>query len=170
MDNILKVQNFSILSALPNHEEGEVAYCEDDHQYYIYKNDGWIKVEAQMTGDGLKLNLYDLNKQIIEQLKDFDEEQIKDFKDAIEIWKTPKANKYYLLYGREIGYFTLFVEDNDEDDNLLSDSLVECLESFEAIKEYDMNEEAVEIWVKTEDGVTVLYLFGYDAGVVTYHG
>lgn len=170
MDNILKVQNFSILSALPNHEEGEVAYCEDNQQYYIYKNDGWMQVEAQMTGDGLKLNLYDLNKQIIEQLKDFDEEQIKDFKAAIEIWKTPRTNKYYLLYGREIGYFTLFVEDNDEDDNLLSDSLVECLESFEAIKEYDMNEEAVEIWVKTEDGVTVLYLFGYDAGVVTYHG
>ena len=42
--------------------------------------------------------------------------------------------------------------------------------SFEAIKEYDINEDAIEIWVKTEDDVTVLYLFGYDAGVVNYHG
>lgn len=170
MDNILQVQNFSILSALQNHQEGEVAYCQDEQQYYIFKDGQWIKVEANMTSDGLQLNLYDLNKQIMEQLPDFDEEQIKDFKAALEIWKSPKADKYYMLYGKEISYFTLFAEDNDEDDNLLSDSVVECLESFEAIKEYDMSGEAVEIWVKTEDGVTVLYLFGYDAGVVGYHG
>ena len=170
MDNILQVQNFSILSALQNHQEGEVAYCQDEQQYYIFKDGQWIKVEANMTSDGLQLNLYDLNKQIMEQLPDFDEEQIKDFKAALEIWKSPKADKYYMLYGKEISDFTLLVEDIDEDDNLLSDSVVECLESFEAIKEYDMSGDAVEIWVKTEDGVTVLYLFGYDAGVVAYHG
>lgn len=170
MDNILQVQNFSILSALQNHQEGEVAYCQDEQQYYIYKDGKWIKVEANMTSDGLQLNLYDLNKQIMEQLPDFNEEQINDFKAALEIWKSPKADKYYMLYGREIGYFTLFAEDNDDDDNLFSDSVMECLESFEAIKEYDMSGEAVEIWVKAEDGITVLYLFAYDAGVVTYHG
>jgi len=170
MDNILQVKNYSILSALQNHQEGEVAYCEDEQQYYIFKDGKWLKVEANMTSEGLQLNLYDLNKQIMEQLPDFNEEQIKDFKAALEIWKSPKADKYYMLYGREIGYFTLFVEDIDEDDNLLSDSVVECLGSFEAIKEYDMSGEAVEIWVRTEEGVTVLYLFGYDAGVVTYHG
>ena len=170
MDNILKVQSHAVLNALKNHQEGEVAFCEDEQQYYIYKDGQWMKVEAKMTGDGLQLNLYDLNKQIMEQLPNFDEEKIKDFKAALEIWKTPKADKYYMLYGREIGYFTLFVEDNDEDDNLLSDSVMECLESFEGIKEYDMSGDAVEIWVKAEEGVTVLYLFGYDAGVVTYHG
>lgn len=170
MDNILKVQSHAVLNALKNHQEGEVAFCEDEQQYYIYKDGQWMKVEANMTGDGLQLNLYDLNKQIMEQLPNFDEEKIKDFKAALEIWKTPKADKYYMLYGREIGYFTLFVEDNDEDDNLLSDSVMECLESFEGIKEYDMSGDAVEIWVKAEEGVTVLYLFGYDAGVVTYHG
>lgn len=170
MDNILQVKNYSILSALQNHQEGEVAYCEDEQQYYIFKDGKWLKVEANMTSDGLQLNLYDLNKQIMEQLPDFNEEQIKDFKAALEIWKSSRADKYYMLYGKEIGYFTLFVEDSDKDDNLLSDSVVECLDSFEAIKEYDMSGEAVEIWVKTEDGVTVLYLFGYDAGVVTYHG
>ena len=170
MDNVLKVQNYTVLNALKNHQEGEVAYCEDEKQHYIFKDGEWRKVEAKMMADGLQLNLYDLNKQVIEQLPDFNDEQIKDFKAALEIWKTPKADKYYMLYGKEISYFTLFVEDNDEDDNLLSDSVMECLENFEAIKEYDMSGDAVEIWVKTEEGVTVLYLFGYDAGVVTYHG
>ena len=110
MDNLLTVQNYSVLSALQNHSDGEVAYCKDE-------------------------------------------------------------DKYYLLYGKEIGYFTLFQENNNEkEDYGLGEGVIECLSSFEAIKEYDINEDAIEIWVKTEDDVTVLYLFGYDAGVVNYHG
>ena len=124
-----------------------------------------------MTNDGLKLNLYDLNKQIIGQLADFTEEQVNDLNAAINIWRGARDNKYYLLYGKEIGYFTLFQEDNNKkEDYGLGEGVIECLSSFEAIKEYDINEDAIEIWVKTEDDVTVLYLFGYDAGVVNYHG
>lgn len=170
MDNLLTVQNYSVLSALQNHSDGEVAYCKDEDKYYVY-HDGWIQVEASITNDGLKLNLYDLNKQIISQLADFTEERVNDLNAAINIWSGARDNKYYLLYGKEIGYFTLFQEDNNEkEDYGLGEGVIECLSSFEAIKEYDINEDAIEIWVKTEDNVTVLYLFGYDTGVVNYHG
>lgn len=170
MDNLITVQNYSVLSALKNHEDGEIAYCTDEEKYYIYR-DGWIQVEATMTNDGLKLNLYDLNKQIIGQLADFTEEQVNDLKAAINIWSGARDNKYYLLYGKEISYFTLFTEDNKEkEDYGLGEATIECLSSFEAIKEYDISEESIEIWIRNEDDITVLYLFGYDAGVVGYHG
>ena len=46
--------------------EGEVVQHSLDNCYYIWKDNTWNKV--QVEGGGLELGLYDLNKQIIEQL------------------------------------------------------------------------------------------------------
>ena len=35
MDNLLTVQNYSVLSALQNHSDGEVAYCKDEDKYSL---------------------------------------------------------------------------------------------------------------------------------------
>ena len=74
MSDILTVKDFTILSALPNHEQGEVAFCEDTKDYYVY-NDGWQKMNMKMNSDGVQMSLYDFNRQIVEQLPAFGDTQ-----------------------------------------------------------------------------------------------
>jgi hypothetical protein len=169
MDNVIKVQNFSILSALPNHTEGEVAYCEEEQAYYIYQ-DGWKRVEATMDEEhGLQLNLYDLNKQVISQLQDFTDEQLDELKTVITSWRATRGGQKYLMYGKEISYFTLFEPKDDSTENF-GEAVIACLKDFDSVKEYEIGQDAIEVWIKTNEDVTVLYLFNYDAGVVTYNG
>lgn len=165
--DVFKVQNINILNALQNHQDGEVAFCEDEQQYMIYKGDTWMPIEGTMTDSGLQLNFYDFNKQIISQLPPFDETRINDAKDTLAAWaKSP----IYMLYGREINYFTLFQEQDEPEFNTLFDALFECLLVIsDKIFAFDvLDENTIEIWIEYEGETTVLYLFDYKEGVVTY--
>ena len=67
MAQYLTVKNKAHLDALKNHVHGEIAYCEDTSELWIYDEEkGWQKFKDD--GKGLELNLYDLNKNIINQL------------------------------------------------------------------------------------------------------
>jgi hypothetical protein len=48
------------------------------------------------------------------------------------------------------------------------DVIFECLENLGTIKDISSTEDkaAVEIWIETDNGVTVLYFFNYDGGVI----
>lgn len=171
---IIKVPNLKVLNSLPNHEQGEVAFCEEENKYYIYSEE-WTEVKAEMSEDGgLKIDLYELNKQIVSQLNDFTEENVEELKTIISGWEGTKNNYFYMLYGREINYFTLFrkVGDEAEFDNF-SNAIIECLQNIGTIKAYDITDgDAVEIWISNNEDltqVTVLYLFPYDMAVVTYN-
>ena len=64
--NILTVPSKAALEALVQHEDREIAFCEQDKTYYCYSSiDGWQQMPAEMTEEGLKIDLYSLNKQII---------------------------------------------------------------------------------------------------------
>lgn len=122
-----------------------------------------------MEGSNLELGLYDLNKQIISQLP-----ALTDFSNAIiNIRKLHEKywNKYYMMYGKEISYFTLFQKQMLAADNFVS-AVFKCLRNlgndlrvFEVI-----DENTIEIWIGYEDDVTCMYLFNYDEGVVIYNG
>ena len=58
------------------------------------------------------VSLYELNRQIIKQQGPLEE---KDIKSKMDILKTfsHTFEKYSLLYGKEINYFTLFVKDKN---------------------------------------------------------
>ena len=168
MADILKVQNRKILESLQNHQEGEVAFCEEEQQYMVYKN-GWTPVQAEMTGDGLKINLYDLNKQVVSQLPPFDDTRIQDAIDTTNAWGTKKL---YMLYGKEISYFTVIMDETNEDNefNTLGETVMALLKDItDIIYAYDvMDENTIEVWVKYQDMTTVLYLFNYENGLVKY--
>lgn len=159
--DVLKVKNIEILNALQNHQEGEVAFCEDEQQYMTYKDDQWVPASS------LQLNFYDLNKQIVSQLPPFDEVRINDAKDTLTAWANSSV---YMLYGREISYFTVFQKQDEGEFETLADALFECLKSVsEKIYAFDIvDDSAIEIWLDYEGEATVLYLFDYKEGVVTY--
>lgn len=169
MSNILNVKNKKLLEALPNHMDGEVAYCEEEQTYMIYKDDQWIPVQAELTEKGLQLNLYDLNKQIISQFPSFDKEKTQEAINGINQWAT---SSLYMLYGKEISYFTLFQNqpENDCEFMTLGDAVITLLTEMTAdIYAIDIvNENMIEIWIKYEDEPTALYLFNYEDGIVYY--
>jgi hypothetical protein len=117
-----------------------------------------------MEGSNLELGLYDLNKQIISQLP-----ALVDFSNAIiNIRKLHEKywNKYYMMYGKEISYFTLFEVCGLND---FGQDIIDCCVNVGTVKSMDMTEteDAIEIWVQPEEAEpTCLYLFPYDSGIV----
>ena len=173
MAEILKVKNQAILNALQNHEEGEVCFIEDTNQYMMYKDGAWMPINADMTSEGLQINLYELNKQIVSQLPAFEDSQWDGAEKVFEDWLKIRSTEYFMLYGREISYFTIFkrVSKNGEFKNLF-EALKACLEHIGTVHGFDVvnNNSALEIWVNTNGEMTCLYLFEYDEGVVTFNG
>lgn len=164
------------------YQPGTVAMV--DNQYYIY-NEGWHATTGEVTGDGLQLNLYELNRNIITQMGPLDEEGIQKARRTIANWL--EANNiiadYYLMYGKESSYFTLFnLTNSDEipasypdhkpyiEFNNLVDAVMACLESVGELYSVDVAKDAnaIEIWVKWSDNdvVTCMFLFDYTEGIV----
>ena len=116
----------------------------------------------------MNLNLYDLNVQLVEQFKDITDKETLKFKaEQITEFMHKYQNNYYLLYGKEISYFTLFKKVEQTEN--AGDVVIECLENIGPIKCIDLteNKDAIEAWVNTPEGkVTCLYLFPYDGGLV----
>ena len=124
--NILTVPSKVALEALVQHEEGEIAFCEEDNIYYYYNTEnGWQQMPAEMTAEGLQIDLYSLNKQIVAQLPPFDLQRLADAKDTLENWK--KDNIPYLLYGKELSYFTLFYPTENKEEDSFVDCVFDCL-------------------------------------------
>ena len=122
------------------------------------------------------ISLYELNRQIIKQQGPLEE---KDIKLKMNILKefSNTFEKYSLLYGKEINYFTLFVKDENWELESLDLGVIECLFNIGTIYsiEYTKEKDAIEIWVEVEISpgteeneklLTCMYLFPYDAGIV----
>ena len=152
---------------------GEVIYVTDEKTFYLYNDGNFTKIT---TDTDMKLSLYDMNAQIISQLPTLNEEMLnnkeKDFKNFIK----ETDNDFYMLYGKEISYFTVFNKLNPnikfvgyQIDSDFYKELIECLHNIGEIKSFTLTDakDAFEIWVKTdEDKTTCLYFFPYDAGII----
>ena len=90
---------------------------------------------------------------------------LEDKKYTINLLHAKFNNEFYMLYGKEISYFTLF---RIFDSTYFSDDVIDCLNNVGDIKAIDFTEaqDAIEIWIQDEDGPTCLYLFPYDMGLV----
>jgi hypothetical protein len=132
-------------------------------EYLIWKDGQWNKINIE--GSDISMGLYDMNKQIISQLPDLTEEQIDDKKYAVSALHAKYGNEYYMLYGKEISYFTLF---KIKDATYFANDVVDCLSNVGSAKSIDLteDEDAVEIWVGIDNEVSCLYLFPYDSGLV----
>ena len=145
--------------------DGEVVVDSTSKKVMVFHDGAWVPM--QTDGTGLNLGLYDINKQIIAQLP-----PMEDFEKAVESVITlyeKYKNEYFMLYGKEISYFTLF---KIIDDFWFSNDVIDCCNNVGVIKAFDLTEtaDAIEIWVENEDGPTCLYLFPYDNGLVKVGG
>lgn len=150
-------------------EEGMIKTAEDSSESFMFKNGKWEQIE--LNSQPFSMNLYDLNKSIMSQL-----DIIEEFGDKILLineFKDNTNNQFYMLYGKEISYFTVFMTDFPEEDETIGEAAIDCLRSIGDITSVDLtqNHDAIECWVRDEQGLdTCLYLFPYDQGMIFVGG
>lgn len=159
---MITVPNLKILQAIRHKELNEIAYVEDEKQYYQYDGNEWKIQESNSSMD-----LYTVNKQIVTQLPTYNFEQRMDARELIHDITFDDNKKYFMLLCREIGYYTLFVRDQGAKDSM-NTVLFECLDSLGAIKSIDLTNDktALEIWLVINGQAHVFYYFNYDLGVI----
>ena len=142
-------------------QEGEIMQNAVDGKFYIWHDDNWALINVDNSG--INMGLYDMNKQIISQLPELTD--LEDKYCTINNLHAKFNNFYYMMYGKEISYFTLFKIIKPQ---YFGSEVIDCLKNVGIIKAIDFTEEqdAIEIWVENENGPTCLYLFPYDNGIV----
>lgn len=121
------------------------------------------------------ISLYELNRSIISQQGPLDPEEMPNKMVMMKDFAENTNNTFYMLYGKEIGYFTLFAKDSNWEIQTLDLAVIECLTNIGQIHSIELtaNKDAIEIWIREypkeveqEGIITCLYLFPYDNGVV----
>lgn len=143
-------------------DEGEIIQ-NPDGEYLIWKDGNWNKINVE--GSNISMGLYDMNKQIISQLPTLTTDDLLEKLPLVEELHNKYNNEYYMLYGKEISYFTLFKLKQVES---FPHEAIDCLQNIGPIKAIDLTEDkdAIEAWVMADDEATCLYLFPYDNGLV----
>lgn len=168
---MVTVNNLKILKKIKNHKDGEVFFVKEENAGYVWNDalNDYIKVDKNLAGKGgLSMNLYEINKSIISQMDPLDDDRLNELKNTVN---TLMTEDYYLLYGKELSYFTLFQKKDDLEESL-GEALLDCLKVFKKIYSFEVIEDtkSIEIWVYNEETnlASVLYLFNYKDGVVFY--
>ena len=154
--------------------EGYTVFLEDIKETITYRNGEWVAQEigeTTSTSGEVSMSLYEMNRQLINQLPDYNEEAWDGAKEILKEYLEKHNHSYYMLYGRELSYFTVFHKEDSAEFVDLFSALKTCLDSIGGVRSFDFDgETAIEIWVKPDvaSTVTCLYLFPYDDGVVTF--
>lgn len=151
--------------------EGDKSYSPETKQLYIYQNDRWEMINPK--GE-LQFTTYDLNKQLIAQLENLEnnEKAMLEGKQIIQSFGKNKNNSYFMLLCRDINYYTIFHSEYNpmvwDDLNLFAEEVIDCVHDIGAIKSIeDTLDGAIEIWAQPIEGEPVaMYLFPYDQGVI----
>lgn len=158
-----KIIDFSQVNYQP--EENEIVQDRATKNLFIYRENHWMLLEPKSLAP--EMSLYELNKQLSKQQFFLSEDQLNEKARIIKEWMTNKDNTFYMLYGKEISYFSLF---NRVHNDVITDRIKETLLAIGDIRSIDITEDnsGIEIWVSTkrEQIETCLYLFPYDDGVI----
>ena len=161
------VKNLDELYSIKNPPEGENAYVENLLEIYRWK-DGWHKYKYDM--EGIDLNLYDLNRSIINQLTPMTTDEVIDKIPLIKEYYHKSDNSYHMLLCKDYSYYTIFAPDSIMTTDF-STEVYNIIINLGNIYSIEKNEDgAIEIWIKPEGEETpyAFYLFPYDMGVVYY--
>ena len=97
------------------------------------------------------------------------EKQLAPGKALIESFvHNEKSGTYFMLLCNDIHYYTVFEVDDFYEENI-EDIVIECLQDVGVIQQINMSdveEDAVECWVKNENGAIMFLFFRYDWGIV----
>lgn len=172
------VPSRNTIRSLPNVRRGEIFWVEmDDKAYIVADIEGkklTIKALDETASISIGQTIFEMNKGLVskEPLFDWsDLDEVKKLNLDIEKWfDTFTEDTYYLLYGRDIHYVTLFKNARQPGPDILK-ILHETLDAVGDVISIDRaqmgDEKSLEIWMRTADSkAELLYLFPYDKGIV----
>lgn len=169
---ITHVNSYADLMTMENLDEGTLYFCKEPHPSKLYTvTDGKLTPIEASSDSGLQLNLYDLNKNIINQLDPMTEEEIKSYSALIDEYKNNSNNTHHMLLCRDYNYYTIFEWSEFSPLDKFSNTVIEIISELGTVYSIERLEDgAIEIWIKPteEESVMAFYLFPYDAGVVYY--
>lgn len=171
---IVRVKNTKFRDALMNHTDGETVYCEEENQCFVWNDNKWHLVESEVDGAGeIKVNYRDLVIGAISGFDPLDMEACQKYQVLLNKWDEAQYHEYYMLYARELDYFTLLRRTEPADDICcLGKEILECLNTIGEIiyvEEFNDDDISVIFWIRTDTGlITEAYLFDYTAGVVPF--
>ena len=178
-----EVSSKNNIRLLPNLKRGEIFWVDLDHGAYVVADTdvdkkGHTRVVIKKLDENATIStgmtIFDMNKNIIarEPLLDWeDKENITKLAARLCEWFTEDGDSFYLLYGRDIHYVTLFNSYTTRPkDNFLYELKGILSEVGDIISlDFDNIEGAhsVEIWVRTPNSpAELLYLMPFDKGVI----
>ena len=118
----------------------------------------------------IELNLYDLNKSVINQLEPMTTDEVIDKIPLIKEYYHKSDNSFHMLLCKDYNYYTIFAPDDIVILDFIA-SVYDIIINLGAVYSIENTEDgAIEIWIKPEGEETpyAFYLFPYDAGVVYY--
>jgi len=97
---IINVKDSAEIDSLNSEQigEGTIVFIENEKKYQMYENGAWVDYNPD-----LKLSLYDMNKNLVASQRNMDWRKVEG---VIKKWN-PQGT-YFLMYCKDIGYFTLF--------------------------------------------------------------
>lgn len=178
-----EVSSKNNIRMLPGLKRGEIFYVTMDRGAYVVADvdidkKGHTRVVIKKLDENATIStgmtIFDMNKGIIskEPLLDWeDKENIAKLAERLCDWFSEDGDSFYLLYGRDIHYVTLFNSyTTRKKDNFLYELKGILSEVGDIISlDFDNIEgtHSVEIWVRTTDSpAELLYLMPFDKGVI----
>ena len=123
-------------------------------------------------------NLYDMNKQLMEQESAMSDLAIADAKSHIRRWfEANFKQKYFMLLCHELRDYTLFNLDKTGTWASLptttsltaTNDLIECMNNRGQLLVIDQQEDGVwELWIRNSEGCFAYYFFPYGKAVLEY--
>lgn len=168
---MITVPTKKILDVLPNTPlDKEYALVENEKRIYQYiaEKESWepIRIES----DGLKVSLYDINKNIFAQLDPLTDDGLRQAHSTVYKFlgdsMEDEVNDYWALICWERQYVTIFHHSKFGEEEL-SDVFMEIIENLGDVKDvYDNGNGALEIWITNEIDTYCYLFFNYKVGVV----
>lgn len=123
-------------------------------------------------------NLYDMNKQMMEQEPPITAEELQTAKENLRAWITKHfKQKYLMLLCHELRDYTLFNLDKTNSWAIAQPTtvyqaagdIVECMTNRGQLLVMDEQEDgAWELWIRNDEGCFAYYLFPYGEAVIEY--
>lgn len=175
-----EVPSKNTIRSLPNVQVGQIFWVDLDDQAFVVSAIEGKKCTIRPLDENATVStgitIFEMNKNIVSKEPEFDftdTEASEALTQNILKWFNQDCppNTYYLLYGRDIHYVTLFKTPDGEATPLSAIELLRTIAEVGHLISMDFNTETgascIEIWVRTDKSkAELLYLMPYDAGLV----
>lgn len=155
--------------------KGEIFWVSSENKAYVVSDKDKKKIELKALDEtatiSTGLTIYDMNKAIISKEPTLDLSKgtvMNKLIDSLMDWFGKRLATYYLAYGRDVHYVTMFKNSASNSFNEASAQLVvDTIAAVGDIISMDYEEDRIEVWIRTKDSkAELIYIMPYDDGLV----